>query len=57
MTFSTLIDAIADRFRQAARHAGDGYFGWTDRYGMRKAYVRHADETRAAKRPRFTANY
>jgi|GEM_PF-4012235 len=35
----------------ASRAADDGYFGWTDRYGVRAAFVA------SPRRPYFIANY
>ncbi len=48
----TTTDKIAD---PTAFRAGDGYFGWTDRYGVRPPFF--AERQTSGPRPYFTENY
>lgn len=57
MALSTIIDAIVTNPEATARRADDGYFGWTDRYGLRRSFVSDYEQRRARPRPYFIANY
>lgn len=45
-------DKIAD---PTSFRAGDGYFGWTDRYGVRAPFFE--ERQTSARRPQFIANF
>ncbi len=53
----TILAALKKPLLQAAQ-SREGYFGWTDRYGIREPYFRSGSQpSNAAERPHFFANY
>ena len=57
MSHSTMIEAIASNPEATARRTDDGYFGWTDRYGVRPSFFPERDGRRRNSRPYFIGNY
>ncbi len=57
MPFSTLIDAIVTKPEATAQRADDGYFGWTDRYGVRPSFFPERQKARRNRGAYFIANY
>ena len=47
MRFSALINTILTKPTAMRLQAEDGYFGWTDRYGLHRSGANDADRSRS----------
>lgn len=57
MSYSARNEAICSKPQSVAHRAEDGYFGWTDRYGVRPSFFPESRAINSGRAPYFIANY